>query len=126
MEILTRGGGWRLSNPAGAAANDAYVEAPSASLGLGDRVGPFRSYRTGLLLHGARKSVEPMAARMEPGASKHAPVDEAMYAKLVRVRRLMDDGATQLARPLVPVGPGRRVTVRLSFRFCQPNFLSVG
>ena len=28
---------------------------------------PFRSYCTGLLLPGKRKSVEPMAARVEPG-----------------------------------------------------------
>ena len=44
-----------------------YVEALTASLGHADRAGPFRSYCTGLLLPGPRKSVEPMAARMEPG-----------------------------------------------------------
>ncbi len=43
-----------------------YVEALTASLGHADRVGPFRSYCTGLLLPGPRKSVEPIAARMEP------------------------------------------------------------
>ena len=46
---------------------DAYAEALSRSLGHADRVTPFRSYCTGLLLSGARKSVEPMAARVEPG-----------------------------------------------------------
>ncbi len=45
----------------------AYVEALGRSLGHADRVTPFRSYCTGLLLPGARKSVEPMAARVEPG-----------------------------------------------------------
>ena len=35
----------------------------SGCLGHADRVAPMRSYRTGLLLPGARKSVEPMAAR---------------------------------------------------------------
>ena len=45
----------------------AYVEGLSASLGHADRAVPFRSYCTGLLLPGARKSVEPMAARVEPG-----------------------------------------------------------
>ena len=45
----------------------AYVEALTGSLGHADRVAPFRSYCTGLLLPGARKSVEPMAARVEPG-----------------------------------------------------------
>ena len=45
----------------------AYVEALTASLGHADRAAPFRSYTAGLLLPGARKSVEPMAARVEPG-----------------------------------------------------------
>jgi SRSO17 transposase len=36
-------------------------------LGHADRVVPFRSYCAGLLLPGDRKSVEPMAARVEPG-----------------------------------------------------------
>ena len=44
----------------------AYVEHLSASLGHVDREAPFRSYCTGLLLPGDRKSVEPMAARLRP------------------------------------------------------------
>ena len=44
----------------------AYVERLSRALGHADRVGPFRSYCTGLLLPGERKSVEPMAARLRP------------------------------------------------------------
>ena len=44
-----------------------YVEALTGALGHADRATPFRSYCTGLLLPGARKSVEPMAARVEPG-----------------------------------------------------------
>jgi SRSO17 transposase len=52
----TRGSASRLA---------AYVETLSASLGHTDRVAPFRSYCAGLLLPGARKSVEPMAARIE-------------------------------------------------------------
>jgi SRSO17 transposase len=44
----------------------AYVEHLSGCLGHADRVGPFRSYCTGLLLPGDRKSVEPMAARLRP------------------------------------------------------------
>ena len=44
----------------------AYVEALTGALGHADRAAPFRSYCTGLLLPGARKSVEPMAARVEP------------------------------------------------------------
>jgi SRSO17 transposase len=44
----------------------AYVEALTVALGHADRAAPFRSYTAGLLLPGARKSVEPMAARVEP------------------------------------------------------------
>lgn len=44
----------------------AYVETLSAALGHADRARPFRAYCTGLLLPGPRKSVEPMAARVEP------------------------------------------------------------
>jgi SRSO17 transposase len=44
----------------------AYVEAITAALGHADRTAPFRSYCTGLLLPGDRKSVEPMAARVQP------------------------------------------------------------
>ena len=54
----TRGSGSRLRS---------YVEALTGGLGHADRVSPFRSYCAGLLLPGARKSVEPMAARVEPG-----------------------------------------------------------
>jgi SRSO17 transposase len=45
----------------------AYVEALSWTLGHVDRDAPFRSYGAGLLLPGDGKSVEPMAARVEPG-----------------------------------------------------------
>jgi SRSO17 transposase len=43
-----------------------YLDALSATLGHADRAAPFQSYCTGLLLPGDRKSVEPMAARLEP------------------------------------------------------------
>ncbi|MEA3004957.1 MAG: hypothetical protein QOI94_226 [Acidobacteriaceae bacterium] len=43
-----------------------YVEAIASALGHADRAGPFRSYCAGLLLPGDRKSVEPLAARVEP------------------------------------------------------------
>jgi len=45
---------------------DHYVEELSHELGHADRIVPFRSYCTGLLLPGERKSVEPMAARVSP------------------------------------------------------------
>jgi SRSO17 transposase len=43
-----------------------YLASLSRALGHADRIGPFRSYCTGLLLPGDRKSVEPMAARLRP------------------------------------------------------------
>ena len=45
-----------------------YVSVISEHLGHADRVLPFRGYCTGLMLPGERKSVEPMAARVAPGA----------------------------------------------------------
>ena len=45
----------------------AYVENIAGVLGHADRLAPFRSYCAGLMLPGDRKSVEPMAARVEPG-----------------------------------------------------------
>jgi SRSO17 transposase len=44
-----------------------YLEAIAAVLGDVRRAASARAYCTGLLLPGARKSVEPMAARIEPG-----------------------------------------------------------
>src|SRR3954447_2152120 len=46
---------------------DDYVERLGDGLGHADRRGPLRAYCTGLLLPGERKSVEPMAARLDPG-----------------------------------------------------------
>jgi SRSO17 transposase len=43
-----------------------YVDAITMVLGHADRAAPLRSYCAGLLLPGDRKSVEPMAARVEP------------------------------------------------------------
>lgn len=51
---------------AGEARFAAYLDGITAVLGHASRVGPARAYCTGLLLPGERKSVEPMAARMEP------------------------------------------------------------
>jgi SRSO17 transposase len=43
-----------------------YVEHLAQALGHADRVAPLKAYCTGLVLPGERKSVEPMAARLEP------------------------------------------------------------
>ena len=45
---------------------DDYVERLGGVLGHADRRAPLRAYTTGLLLPGERKSVEPMAARVDP------------------------------------------------------------
>ena len=44
----------------------AYVERLTTALGHQDRHGPLRDYVTGLCLPGERKSIEPMAARVDP------------------------------------------------------------
>lgn len=51
----------------------AYVEGLASVIGHADRAGPLRDYCTGLMLPGARKSVEPMAARTAPArtAAQH-------------------------------------------------------
>jgi SRSO17 transposase len=72
-----------------------YVERLGDVLGHADRRGPLRAYATGLLLPGERKSVEPMAARVEPfrvGAAHQslhhfvakAPWDDAALLAAVR------------------------------------------
>ena len=54
----------RESSPSGRFA--AYVSRLGAALGHADRLEPLRAYLTGLLLPGERKSVEPMAAKVDP------------------------------------------------------------
>ena len=44
----------------------AYVATLSEVIGHADRVAPLKAYCTGLLLPGARKSIEPIAARIAP------------------------------------------------------------
>src|ERR687892_372713 len=58
----------RMPNLASARAQRfrAYVERLTAALGHLDRHGPLRDYVTGLCLPGDRKSIEPMAARVDP------------------------------------------------------------
>jgi SRSO17 transposase len=43
-----------------------YLEGVAATGGHADRIAPLKSYTTGLLLPGERKSIEPMAARLAP------------------------------------------------------------
>jgi len=52
--------------PSAQARFESYVARLSSALGHADRCDPFRAYLTGLLLSGERKSVEPMAAKIDP------------------------------------------------------------
>jgi SRSO17 transposase len=73
----------------------AYVDQLAAALGHRDRHEPLRAYITGLCLPGERKSVEPMAARVDPRhvrarhQSMHHFVADAPWdaAALLRVAR---------------------------------------
>src|SRR5512143_395207 len=62
-------GGMDLQGPDGGSQSRfmAYVEGLATALGHADRTAPCRAYCKGLMLPGERKSVEPMAARVEPG-----------------------------------------------------------
>jgi len=55
---------WR--DGASASRFGAYVERLTRALGHADRAAPFQAYCVGLMLPGRRKSVEPIAARIEP------------------------------------------------------------
>jgi SRSO17 transposase len=50
-----------------------YVDGLASVIGHADRVGPLHDYCTGLMLPGDRKSVEPLAAKTDPGrmAAQH-------------------------------------------------------
>jgi SRSO17 transposase len=60
MDLMTVEGTTSESRFAG------YVERLSSALGHADRKGLLKAYCTGLILPGDRKSIEPMAARVEP------------------------------------------------------------
>ena len=72
-----------------------YVDQLATTLGHQDRHGPLRAYVTGLCLPGDRKSIEPMAARVDPrhARSRHqsmhhfiadAPWDAAAVLRVAR------------------------------------------
>src|ERR687898_799576 len=68
--VIRSFGGARDDHRDGAEAGEArfaaYVERVASVLGHADRAAPLKAYCTGLILPGERKSVEPMAARLEP------------------------------------------------------------
>jgi SRSO17 transposase len=73
-----------------------FVERLAGALGHADRVAPMKAYCTGLMLPGDRKSVEPMAARVEPGRvraahqSLHHFVAKADWADASVMERVRD------------------------------------
>jgi SRSO17 transposase len=84
----------------------AYLDSLAQAAGHLDRAVPLKSYCTGLLLPGERKSIEPMAARLAPDdvqrmhQSLHHFVANAPWsdeALLERVRTISDCGK-KLAR----------------------------
>ena len=85
----------------------AYVEELTRCLGHADRVAPFRSYCTGLLLPGARKSVEPMAARLRPDRTS------SDFYTSPASRDLAPDGAAWRLSAKTRAHAGRRETERL-------------
>jgi SRSO17 transposase len=74
---------------------DAYLERMSRAVGHADRREPLKAYLSGLLLPGERKSVEPMAAKLDPlhvqarHQSLHHFVSQAPWSEgeLLRVAR---------------------------------------
>jgi SRSO17 transposase len=76
----------------------AYVARLTAALGHQDRHGPLRDYVTGLCLPGERKSIEPMAARVDP---RHVPArHQSMHHFIANAG--WDDGAVlRVARETV-------------------------
>src|SRR2546425_9645948 len=74
---------------------EGYLAKLGTAMGHADRQEPLRAYLTGLLLSGERKSVEPMAARIDPRhvSARHqsmhhfvasAPWDERQALAVVR------------------------------------------
>ena len=63
-----------------------YVEGLASVIGHADRTGPLRDYCTGLMLPGERKSVEPMAARLDP--AQVPSLHQALHHSDVRRQRL--------------------------------------
>ena len=86
---------------------DDYVERLGDVLGHADRRAPLRAYTTGLLLPGERKSVEPMAARVDP-----ARVDAGGH----RLHALALAGQEETRR----VGPQRGAPVGVAEHVAQP------
>src|SRR4051794_18679605 len=77
-----------------------YVERLGDVLGHADRRAPLRAYTTGLLLPGERKSVEPMAARVDPARGRRGgPVAAPLRREGALGRRDPAGGGARLRAP---------------------------
>jgi SRSO17 transposase len=85
----------------------AYLDSLAHAAGHADRIGPFKAYCTGLLLPGERKSIEPMAARLDPDhvgrmhQSLHHLVAEAPWDD----ERLLDRALDTILPSMLGQGP---------------------
>ena len=71
----------------------AYLDRLGQAAGHADRTTPLKSYCTGLLLSGERKSVEPMAARLYPDKVRQAHQSlHLSFAKNLAVHGMSDLG----------------------------------
>jgi SRSO17 transposase len=75
-----------------------YMEHLAAGLGHADRHAGLKGYYTGLILPGSRKSVEPMAARIDPLRASawhqalHHFVAQAEWSDAEMLRRVAQKG----------------------------------
>src|ERR1700710_3064015 len=83
---------------------EAYLERLKVSVGHADRYEPLRAYLSGLLLPGERKSVEPMAAKLDPlhvrarHQSMHHFVAQAPWSETGLLREARDYTLAQRER----------------------------
>jgi SRSO17 transposase len=86
-----------------------YVERLSSALGHADRKAPLKAYCTGLILPGERKSVEPMAARLEPARVQAA--HQSLH-HFVAKAEWSDEGVLAVVRAEVLPAITRRGAIR--------------
>src|SRR3990172_5622897 len=85
-----------------------YLERLARALGHEDRREPLRAYLTGLCLPGERKSIEPMAARVDP---RHVPARHQSMHHFVANAPWDDAAVLRVARDtvLAALAPSGRV-----------------
>src|SRR5881409_1435383 len=84
-----------------------YVDQLATALGHRDRHDPLRAYVTGLCLPGDRKSIEPMAARVDP---RHVRARHQSMHHFVANAAWDDAAVLRVARDTVRWPPGSSTT----------------